>query len=207
MCGLIDEILRAEYAGYEEARARGCTAASQATRAAAEETATADRAVTGEGKGRAALEGAEAATPAEPAALVGHRVELHSLTSTAGRQLNGLRGQVEAFDAAAARLVVRLDADGGNGSRQVRTRAANVRVVEESGGRTSSSESYTHFGRGCDGCGVYPVVGRCYRCRDCSEAIGCGSAPRTPRAPRAPCQAPSPSFVRPPTAHGARRTA
>ena len=29
-----------------------------------------------------------------------------------------------------------------------------------------------HFGVGCDGCGVFPIVGRRFCCADCSEAIG-----------------------------------
>ena len=46
-----------------------------------------------------------------------------------------------------------------------------------------STESYTHFGRGCDGCGVYPVRGRCYKCADCS---GNGGAAHTLSPPCTP---------------------
>jgi hypothetical protein len=39
-------------------------------------------------------------------------------------------------------------------------------------------DDYTHFGVGCDCCGLYPIVGRRYRCTDCPEAVGfdlCGT--------------------------------
>ena len=42
---------------------------------------------------------------------------------------------------------------------------------------------YTHFGVGCDGCGVYPIRGRALRCADCPEAIGydlCGACHDAP---------------------------
>ena len=32
--------------------------------------------------------------------------------------------------------------------------------------------AYVHFGVSCDGCGVFPIVGRAYRCRDCPEQVG-----------------------------------
>ncbi|KAK9824211.1 hypothetical protein WJX72_008568 [[Myrmecia] bisecta] len=31
---------------------------------------------------------------------------------------------------------------------------------------------FTHHGVGCDSCGVYPIVGRRYRCMDCQEKMG-----------------------------------
>lgn len=36
----------------------------------------------------------------------------------------------------------------------------------------SSDDTYVHFGVGCDGCGIYPIVGRRYKCLDCSEEVG-----------------------------------
>lgn len=114
--------------------------------------------------------------------MIGSHVELHSLTSAAGQQLNGQQGTIAQYDAAAERFEVVLSAS----SRRLRVRPMNVRRRREpegggggaeaagGGGSSSngSSETYTHFGRGCDGCGVFPIVGRCYRCEDCSEAIG-----------------------------------
>ncbi|CAL9222260.1 unnamed protein product [Arabidopsis halleri] len=32
--------------------------------------------------------------------------------------------------------------------------------------------SNVHFGAGCDSCGVYPIIGDRYRCKDCKEEIG-----------------------------------
>jgi len=31
---------------------------------------------------------------------------------------------------------------------------------------------YVHFGVGCDACGVYPISGRAFRCRDCPDQVG-----------------------------------
>ena len=45
-----------------------------------------------------------------------------------------------------------------------------VAAVEEE--PPACAPAYVHFGRGCDGCGVYPIEGRCFRCADCDEAIG-----------------------------------
>lgn len=56
--------------------------------------------------------------------------------------------------------------------RRIKARAANLRVP---------AVPYIHFGRGCDGCGVYPIEGRCYKCADCSEQIGYDAiTPHTP---------------------------
>ena len=43
---------------------------------------------------------------------------------------------------------------------------------DHNGQQLSSPDNFVHYGRGCDGCGVYPVVGRCYRCVDCPASIG-----------------------------------
>ena len=37
---------------------------------------------------------------------------------------------------------------------------------------TESQENFVHFGVGCDGCGVCPIVGRRYTCLECKERIG-----------------------------------
>ncbi|GAB4817673.1 hypothetical protein N2152v2_004719 [Parachlorella kessleri] len=44
--------------------------------------------------------------------------------------------------------------------------------------RSLTGDKYVHHGVGCDVCGVYPIQGRRYRCRDCPESVGfdlCGS--------------------------------
>ena len=37
---------------------------------------------------------------------------------------------------------------------------------------TVSPENFVHFGVGCDGCGVCPIVGPRYKCMECEERIG-----------------------------------
>ena len=38
--------------------------------------------------------------------------------------------------------------------------------------RRIDPETFTHIGVGCDVCGMYPVRGRRFRCRDCPESMG-----------------------------------
>ena len=180
VCGVIDELLRAEHVDYEAALGRGCGLQKDAGGDA--EAADGGAGVPGASGARsmaaqaAQAAGGEIATDGE--ALVGKSVELHSLTSAAGRLLNGRRGVVTAFDAASQRCAVALRPVVGTSmgasdepARTVNARAANLRVAaaEEESGRALA---YVHFGRGCDGCGVYPIEGRCFRCADCDEAIG-----------------------------------
>ena len=167
VCGLVASILRAEYDGYEEALARGCRAPAAVPSGAtavpsASETGTAST-VAADPAGGAG----EEVVAVGDAALLGAEVELHSLSSAAGSQLNGRRGMVEGFDATTQRYVVMLPRadEGAAPPRRVNARGANLRVVR-------AARPYIHFGRGCDGCGAYPIEGRCYRCAECAEAIG-----------------------------------
>ena len=36
----------------------------------------------------------------------------------------------------------------------------------------NDSDSIVHYGVGCDGCGMIPIVGNAFRCLDCPEKIG-----------------------------------
>lgn len=54
-------------------------------------------------------------------------------------------------------------------------RTADLRARRTADLRTHMAEAmdrFTHYFVGCDGCGVYPIVGRRYRCADCQESIG-----------------------------------
>lgn len=159
ICRLIEGLLQAEYdaSDYEAAAAQLCSApALDAPPAPADVPSSSS----------------DAYTPAlseDPTALVGAAVELHSLSAAASQELNGRRGTVKRYDAEAARLEVEIiiPTEASEQRRVVRVQTANVRRLP-----------YVHFGRGCDGCGVYPIVGRCMKCCDCSEAIGfdlCGA--------------------------------
>ena len=125
--------------------------------------------MTREGSGGTAQAQAQAQVGDEPAegdALVGRLLELHSLSSEAGRLLNGRRGIATDFDEASQRFAVALRPRGASEpARTVNARAANLRVVAE------AATAYVHFGRGCDGCGVYPIEGRCFRCADCNRVL------------------------------------
>jgi hypothetical protein len=159
VCGVIDALLRAEDAAeYANALAAGCTA--QGSDSARPQTSACTCSEPAQG-GPLHVEQSQGGHGG-PLALIGKRVELHSLSSSGAHELNGSRGTVMGFDAASQRLVVAVVAASG-GVRHVRARAANVRVIDV---------AYVHFGRGCDGCGVYPIEGTCYKCADCSEQIG-----------------------------------
>ena len=191
-CGLADSILRTESPSvYEAALARNprCSAAPAPVPSAVEAARTGAR------------------PPMNHAELVGRIVLLHSLSSAAGQLLNGLQGQIVSWDADSERFEVKLEVEGA-ASRTVRVRTANLRIpmeellaanaegsaadspassaasdqasagAQEGAADSASTATYVHFGRGCDGCGVYPMVGRCFNCSDCDEAIGfdlCGS--------------------------------
>ena len=167
VCTLLDSIVVAEHSeAYSEAKGRpqGCAAELSAIPGGADQAA-ADEAAQ-----------ATTANPADAAEMVGSRVELHGLASEAGQLLNGQRGVIEEYDEPAGRYVVVVEVLPGprawtSRTNRVRARPANVRPVARAAG-SASSETYTHFGRGCDGCGVLPIIGRCYRCEDCSEEIG-----------------------------------
>ncbi|ERN18909.1 E3 ubiquitin-protein ligase PRT1 [Amborella trichopoda] len=48
--------------------------------------------------------------------------------------------------------------------------------------KNTSGPHAFHFGVGCDSCGMYPIIGERYRCKDCHEIIGfdlCGSCYNT----------------------------
>ena len=103
----------------------------------------------------------------DPSTLVGVTVEVHGLTSTAGQALNGRRGTVEGYDPDSERLIVVIASASAGRPRAHALRVRNVRRLP-----------YVHFGRGCDGCGMYPIEGTCMKCLDCSESIGfdlCGA--------------------------------
>ena len=51
--------------------------------------------------------------------------------------------------------------------------AANVDGMnDESTSLAPKEDRYVHYGVGCDGCGVFPIIGQRWKCRDCSEEIG-----------------------------------
>ncbi len=152
VCTLMESIIEAQFSpDYQQAlrRPERCAALLQAADEEPSQSQTA-----------AADDGEE---EEDPTSMIGSQVKLHSLSSAAGLELNGQLGAIEGYDPVAGRFEVILSSS----SRRVRVRPTNVQ--RQGGG---SSETYTHFGRGCDGCGVFPIVGRCYRCQDCSEAIG-----------------------------------
>lgn len=60
---------------------------------------------------------------------------------------------------------------------QLRPQECNV--VEVADGEMT--EGLLHVAVGCDGCGLFPIVGERYHCRDCAEKIGydlCGTCYR-----------------------------
>ena len=79
---------------------------------------------------------------------------------------------------AGATLVVAA-ADGGSASDTAANVAEAASTPLPRGGGAGAAaaearmiENYTHFGVGCDGCGVYPIRGARWRCLDCPEEIG-----------------------------------
>ena len=68
------------------------------------------------------------------------------------------------------------DVDRGSVDRRRDDVIMDVEATDDSG-----VNSHIHFGIGCDGCGLFPIHGRAYRCLDCPEDIGfdvCGECMR-----------------------------
>ena len=78
---------------------------------------------------------------------------------------SGRESQLDALAALAA------EAGAGAGGREP---AAEGEAGAAGAGRPSllDPDHYTHLGVGCDGCGVYPIVGRRFKCLQCPETIG-----------------------------------
>ena len=163
ICGLIDAILQTDYEDYDTVRAAEFRAECMA----------------------------ECAADAPEASGVELEVNSSCATvgSTAGVAADGAAGG--AADGAAdgaAEGAADGAADGGvaGGAGDATGGEAGGAAGGAAANRTRSArstESYTHFGRGCDGCGVYPVRGRCYKCADCS---GNGGAAHTLSPPCTP---------------------
>ena len=62
----------------------------------------------------------------------------------------------------------------GQGPMQVENSNLQERIIRvlKSPCDTVSPENFVHFGVGCDGCGVCPIVGLRYKCTECEERIG-----------------------------------
>ncbi|MCL7036261.1 hypothetical protein MKW94_007984 [Papaver nudicaule] len=59
---------------------------------------------------------------------------------------------------------------------------SNIELSQSYSASTSGSGPYFHYGVGCDYCGMYPIAGERYRCKDCVESIGfdlCGTCYNT----------------------------
>eukprot|EP00747_Dinoflagellata_sp_TGD_P187417 gnl/TRDRNA2_/TRDRNA2_45064_c0_seq1.p1 gnl/TRDRNA2_/TRDRNA2_45064_c0~~gnl/TRDRNA2_/TRDRNA2_45064_c0_seq1.p1 ORF type:complete len:468 (-),score=87.63 gnl/TRDRNA2_/TRDRNA2_45064_c0_seq1:89-1441(-) len=124
----------------------------------------------------------------------GSRVELRSLQSAP--ELNGQIGTLETFEESSGRWFVRL-ADGQVKSLKpanllaVATENAEEAVAAENAENAENAEeaaakNFVHFGRGCDNCGAYPIIGACWHCCDCPEKIGydlCGACKNSGRPP------------------------
>jgi hypothetical protein len=99
---------------------------------------------------------------------LGMTVVLCGIRSQVGERLNGCAGKIESYDSSTGRYTVHLVAPPPG-------KATDVAVKKENMKRTLLSNEKPHFvhhGVGCDGCGVFPIIGRRYWCNDCSEAIG-----------------------------------
>ncbi|XP_006647532.1 E3 ubiquitin-protein ligase PRT1-like [Oryza brachyantha] len=67
------------------------------------------------------------------------------------------------------------------GECNIKGSSSGTSSTKEGGGRASKKENFAlkdddlsdvHIGVGCDSCGVYPIRGKRYRCKDCTELIG-----------------------------------
>jgi len=97
--------------------------------------------------------------PASSSFLSSEKVILVGLSSDKGSRLNGRIAVVDSYCAATSRYSVKIDPPLKGMPKQFQVKSENL-------------IRYVHFGVGCDGCGVYPISGRRYKCQDCSEEVG-----------------------------------
>ncbi|KAL9185575.1 hypothetical protein ACHAXT_003352 [Thalassiosira profunda] len=93
-------------------------------------------------------------------------VVIRGLTSAKGSQLNGRHATITSYCESSGRYAIRVPS---MQDFECQVKAENL---------VGESEAYVHFGVGCDGCGEFPIIGRRFKCNDCSEEIGvdlCGS--------------------------------
>jgi hypothetical protein len=89
---------------------------------------------------------------------LGMTVVLCGIRSQVGERLNGCAGKIESYDSSTGRYTVHLVAPPPG-------KATDVAVKKENMKRTLLSNEKPHFvhhGVGCDGCGVFPIIGRRY---------------------------------------------
>mmetsp|Transcript_30030 Transcript_30030/g.52006 ORF Transcript_30030/g.52006 Transcript_30030/m.52006 type:complete len:421 (+) Transcript_30030:172-1434(+) len=86
-------------------------------------------------------------------------VILTGLASARGSCLNGRLSVVNSFCATTDRYTIKVDHALNDMPKQFQVKPKNLLKC-------------VHFGVGCDGCGIYPITGRRYKCQDCSEEIG-----------------------------------
>lgn len=113
----------------------------------------------------------------------GDRVRLHGLKGAA--ELNGQFGILDTFNEKSSRWQVELT-DGQARAVRPENLALDQRASQgdwqgknfEPPAASAGPLGFVHFGRGCDGCGSFPIVGACWHCLDCPEQIGydlCGT--------------------------------
>ena len=102
----------------------------------------------------------------------GDLVTIVGLTSARGAQLNGCEARIESYDSTSDRHILCLRnsrSEAAESSSTIAIKGENLRRTEVS---STDNDNFVHYGVGCDGCGIYPISGRRYKCIDCSEEIG-----------------------------------
>ena len=94
----------------------------------------------------------------------GDRVVIHGLRSEKGSKFNGKMARIESRDDGTGRYTCTVFDISPGVNMAIRAKRENLRKTKE--------DQYVHFGVGCDGCGVFPIVGQRWKCDDCSEEIG-----------------------------------
>ena len=92
----------------------------------------------------------------------GDRVVIEGLQSETGSKFNGKNAKIESHDISTSRYTCTiLDV---SPTVTISVKPENLRKPKE--------DRYVHYGVGCDGCGVFPIIGKRWKCDDCSEEIG-----------------------------------
>ena len=96
----------------------------------------------------------------------GDQVIIDGLQSEKGSKLNGREAKIESRDDSTGRCACTLLGT----SQTISVKSENLK--KKAGEEKVEEDRYVHYGVGCDGCGVFPIVGQRWKCDDCSEEIG-----------------------------------
>lgn len=92
----------------------------------------------------------------------GDEVFIEGLLSAKGSKYNGRKARIQSQDESTGRYTCTI----------LPIPPAVTLSIKPENLKKAEGEKYVHYGVGCDGCGICPIIGQRWKCDDCSEEIG-----------------------------------